>query len=82
MPSGIVLRYYPIVDLLDLLRSETCTYRFDDILVISFGIKSAVDGVIVDELLNTEIVIVENCVFACFLVLETTIKSWAKTSES
>ena len=62
--------YQPIVDLLEFLRAETIADRFYRVLVIPFGVKAAVDSGIEDEISDSQIIVVENRIFLCPLVLK------------
>jgi hypothetical protein len=56
--------------LLDLFRGKPRADGFYNVLVISFAVKTAVDGVIVDTRNQSIVVVVDNCEVLGFVVLE------------
>ena len=59
-----------IIDLLDLLRGETGTDGFDDVLVVTLTVETTVDGVIIDAVSQGIIVVVDDSEMLAFVVLE------------
>ena len=60
----------PVVNLLDLFRRESSAEGFDDVLVISLAIETAVDGVIVNTGPQRIVVVVDDCEVLGFVILE------------
>ena len=49
----------PVIDLLDFLGREPSADGFDDILVVTLAVETAVNGVIVDTRLESGIIVVD-----------------------
>ena len=59
-----------VIDLLDLLRGTTNHNCLENVIVIVLIVEAAQEGVIFHESDHCVIVVVNNCVFTCFHVLE------------
>ena len=60
----------PVIDLLDLFRGKPGTDGFDDVLVVSLAVKTAVDGIVVNTRSESLIIVMNLCIMLGLIVLD------------
>ena len=60
----------PVIDLLDFLGCEPSADGFDDILVVSLAVETAVDGLIVNTRPECGVIVVDDCEVLGLVILE------------
>jgi hypothetical protein len=77
-PDSLQQRAFPtlttgddvIIDLLDLFRGKAGADGLDDVLVVSFAVETAVDGILIDTRDQSVVVVVDDGEVLGFVVLE------------
>jgi hypothetical protein len=60
----------PVVNLLDLLRGKPGADGFDDVLVVSLAVETAVDGIFIDTRYQSVVIVMDDREVFGFVVLE------------